>query len=200
MEGEDLIILDNLKNVKNGFYVDAGCYHPLHLNNTHLLYKRGWSGINVDLSEYTIDLFNYLRPDDHNINVAVSNYDGNIKFYYQKTLSQITSVKKELATKRMQGEIKEKKIKANKLDTILENSKFKNQRIDLLNIDVEGGDFEALCSLNFDIYKPRLICIEIEEKNIKDSNIYKYLIKLNYKKIWSSKSNLSHIFTKDVYI
>ena len=100
----------------------------------------------------------------------------------------------------MQGEIKEKKIKANKLDTILENSKFKNQRIDLLNIDVEGGDFEALCSLNFDIYKPRLICIEIEEKNIKDSNIYKYLIKLNYKKIWSSKSNLSHIFTQDVYI
>ena len=199
MEGEDLIILDKLKNIKDGFYVDAGCYHPLHLNNTYLLHKMGWSGINIDLSEYTIDLFNYLRPGDHNVNAAVSNYDGDIKFYYQKKLSQITSVKKELATKRMQGNIKVKKIKAHKLDTILENGKFKNQKIDLLNIDVEGGDYDALCSLNFDLYKPRLICIEIEEENIKDSNIYKYLRKLNYKKIWSSKSNLSHIFTEDAY-
>ena len=153
MEGEDLIILDNLKNIKNGFYVDAGCYHPLHLNNTHLLYKRGWSGINVDLSEYTIDLFNYLRPDDHNINVAVSNYDCNIKFYYQKTLSQITSVKKELATKNARRN-KRKKIKANKLDTILENSKFKNQRIDLLNIDVEGGTLKQYAHLTLIFINP----------------------------------------------
>ena len=40
MEGEDLIISDLTKNIKNGFYVDAGCYHPLHLSNTYLLYKR----------------------------------------------------------------------------------------------------------------------------------------------------------------
>ena len=48
----------------------------------------------------------------------------------------------------MQGEIKEKEIKASKLDTILEKSKFKNQKIDFLNIDVEGGDYEALKSIN----------------------------------------------------
>ena len=30
MEGEDLIIQNYLKNINNGFYVDAGCYHPLH--------------------------------------------------------------------------------------------------------------------------------------------------------------------------
>ena len=129
MEGEDLIILDNIKNINNGFYVDAGCYHPIHLNNTYLLHKKGWSGINIDLSEYTIDLFNYLRPEDLNMNNAVANYDGNIKFYYQKKLSQLTSVKKHIAVKRMQGKIKEKEIKALKLDTILNNSKFKNRKI-----------------------------------------------------------------------
>lgn len=191
MEGEDLIILENLKNINNGLYVDVGCYHPLHLSNTYLLYKNGWRGINIDLSRLTIDLFDYLRPNDLNINAAVSNYNGNIKFYYQKKLSQLTSVKKTVAKKRMQGEIKEKEIKSLKLDTILENSKFKNQRIDLLNIDVEGGDFDALISLNINIYRPRLICIEIDEENSKINN---YLIKFNYKKIWSSKSKMSHIF------
>ncbi len=197
MEGEDLIILDNIKNKNNGFYVDAGCYHPIHLNNTYLLHKKGWSGINIDLSEYTIDLFNYLRPGDLNMNNAVTNYDGNIKFYYQKKLSQLTSVKKHIAVKRMQGKIKEKEIKALKLDTILNNSKFKNKKIDFLNIDIEGGDFDALCSLNFNTYKPRLICIEIDEKNIVESKIYNYLVKLDYLKIWSSKSNLSHIFIEN---
>ena len=194
MEGEDLIISEIFKNIRNGLYVDAGSYHPLHLNNTYLLYKKGWQGINIDLSEYTIKLFNYLRPNDVNINSAVTNFDGQVKFYYQKKLSQLTSIKKNTALKRMQGKIKEKEIEALKLDTIMNNSKFRNKKIDFLNIDIEGGDYEALCSLNFNIYKPKIICIEIDEKNILESNTYKYLFNLNYKKIWSSTSNLSHIF------
>ena len=60
MEGEDLFISQYTKNIKNGFYVDAGCYHPLHLNNTYLLHKKNWNGINIDLSEFSISLFNYL--------------------------------------------------------------------------------------------------------------------------------------------
>ena len=197
MEGEDLVIIENFKNIKNGIYVDAGCYHPLHLNNTFLLYKKGWRGINIDLSEYSIDLFNYLRPDDININNAVTNFDGEIKFYYQKKLSQLTSVKKDTAIRRMQGKINEKKIKALKLDTILENSKYKNKQIDLLNIDVEGGDFDALRSIDLNIYKPKIICIEIDEENILSSETYNYLLNLNYKKVWSSKSNISHIFSRN---
>ncbi len=197
MEGEDLIIYEKLKDIDNGFYVDAGCYHPLHLNNTFLLYKKGWRGINIDLSDFTINLFNYIRPDDSNINSAVANYDGKIKFYFQKKLSQLTSVKKEIASKRMQGKIKEKEIDALKLDSIIAKTKFKNQKIDFLNIDIEGNDYEALQSLNFSVYKPKMICIEIDEENIFNSNIYKYLLNLNYQKIWSSKSNLSHIFIEN---
>ena len=197
MEGEDLIIYEKLKDIDNGFYVDAGCYHPLHLNNTFLLYKKGWRGINIDLSDYTINLFNYIRPDDSNINSAVANYDGKINFYFQKKLSQLTSVKKEIALKRMQGKIKEKEIDALKLDSIIAKTKFKNQKIDFLNIDIEGNDYEALQSLNFSVYKPKMICIEIDEENIFNSNIYKYLLNLNYQKIWSSKSNLSHIFIEN---
>ena len=40
MEGEDKIIVDYFKNIKNGFYVDAGCYHPTHLSNTHILFTK----------------------------------------------------------------------------------------------------------------------------------------------------------------
>ena len=40
------------------------------LNNTFLLYKKG-EEVNIDLSDYTINLFNYIRPDDSNINSAL---------------------------------------------------------------------------------------------------------------------------------
>lgn len=196
MDGEDLAIDKYIEKKEKGFYVDIGAHHPIHRNNTQLLFNRGWGGINIDVNQFSIDLFNFLRPDDVNINSAITNYDGEIKYYYQKELSQLTSVKKEIAIKRMQGEIKEKKIKSLKIDTILNYSKFKNNRIDFLNIDVEGGDFDALRSIDLNVYKPKMICIEIDEKNILSSNIYSYLIKFNYKKVWSSSSNLTHIFTK----
>ena len=37
------------------------------------MYKRGWRGINIDLNSLSIDLFNYHRPDDINLNTGISN-------------------------------------------------------------------------------------------------------------------------------
>ena len=198
MEGEDLVLLDLIKNITNGFYVDAGSYHPLHLSNTYLLYKNKWSGINIDLSQFSTSLFDYMRPTDVNINAAVSNTEEDTVFYYQKELSQLTTVKKKISRERMQGNIKEKKIKSLRLDTIINDSKFKNRKIDFLNIDLEGADFEAIQSLDFKIYQPNIICIEINETNILNSKVFKYLIERNYEMIWSSKSNFSHIFINKI--
>jgi len=194
MEGEDLIIQNYLKNINNGFYVDAGCYHPLHLSNTYLLHKRNWSGINIDISQFSIDLFNFLRPNDLNIYSAVSNTDRDVTIYFQKKISQLNTIYKEISKKRMQGKIQEKNIKSQKLNTILNKSKFINRKIDFLNIDLEGADYEALQSLDFNIYRPKVICVEINDKDIISSNIFNFLNNLKYKLVWSSKSNLSHIF------
>ena len=94
----------------------------------------------------------------------------------------------------MQGNIKEKYINSDTLTSIIERTKFKNKKIDFLNIDVEGADYETLTSLDFKIYYPKIICIEITENNIEDSKIFKFLTSLNYKKVWSSKANITHIF------
>ena len=94
----------------------------------------------------------------------------------------------------MQGKIQEKNIKSQKLNTILNKSKFINRKIDFLNIDLEGADYEALQSLDFNIYRPKVICVEINDKDIIGSDIFNFLNNLKYKLVWSSKSNLSHIF------
>ena len=81
MLGEDIFVKKFFKDKKKGFYVDIGCYHPIDGNNTYLLYKKGWEGINIDLNKTSIDLFNRARKNDNNLNVAISNKSKKIKFY-----------------------------------------------------------------------------------------------------------------------
>ena len=73
MFGEDLVVKEIFKNKKNGFYVDVGCYHPIEGNNTHLLFKKGWTGVNIDLNKTSIELFNRARKNEKNLNIAISN-------------------------------------------------------------------------------------------------------------------------------
>lgn len=50
--GQDLFVLNLLKN-KNGTFLDLGCYHPKNINNTFLLEENGWTGISLDLNDYS---------------------------------------------------------------------------------------------------------------------------------------------------
>ena len=194
MNNEDTAILDYFKDRKNGFYVDVGCYHPVHRNNTHLLYMQKWEGVNIDSSQFSIDLFNYMRPNDLNYNCAISDKTENIKIFYQKELSQLSTTEKAQAESVFQGKIKEKDIQAFTLDEILSRGKYNNSKIDLLDIDVEGADLKVLRGLSFDKFKPELVCVEIHENEIKKSDIYNFLINKKYELLWSGV--FSHIFKR----
>ena len=194
MDNEDTVVLNYFKNKKKGFYVDVGCYHPIHRNNTYLLHKQDWSGVNIDTSEFSIDLFNYMRPKDLNYNCAISNKNEMIKLFYQKELSQLSTTERNQATTVFQGNIKKKKIQAFSLDEILNRDRYKNIKIDFLDIDVEGADLKVLEGLSFDKFKPELVCVEIHAKEIKQSAIYNFLIDKNYELLWSGV--FSHIFKR----
>ena len=53
--GEDSFLVDYFKNTSNGRYIDIGSFHPFRGSNTYLLYKKGWSGINIDINKISID-------------------------------------------------------------------------------------------------------------------------------------------------
>ena len=192
MDNEDTAILDYFKDKKSGFYVDVGCYHPIHRNNTYLLHKQNWRGINIDVSQFSVELFDHLRPDDLNYNCAVSNKNETVKLFFQKELSQLSTTENDQAKKVFQGNIKEKEIQAFTLDEILNRDKYKNVKIDFLNIDVEGADFKVLNGLSFQKFNPELICVEIHDKEIKESKTYNFLKDKNYQLIWSGV--FSHLF------
>ena len=194
MDGEDTEIVKYFDNKKNGFYVDVGSYHPIERNNTMLLYNKGWEGINIDISDFSIKLFDQLRSRDINLNLAVSKKNGYVDMFFQKKLSQLSTIKKINANNVFQGKVKTEKIVSKKLTEIIDNSKYKGKKIDFLDIDVEGADLDVLESLDFDRYSPELICVEVIKKKTEESEIFKFLKSKNYQKIWSGV--FSHLFKK----
>jgi FkbM family methyltransferase len=207
MDGEDIAIDQYVEKKNKGFYVDVGAHHPVQRNNTNLLFKKGWEGINIDINEFSIDLFNYLRPKDINLLTAISDQEGEITFYYQKQFSQLNTTDRKIAHAHFHGNFKKRIVKCQTIHNILNNSIYKGTKIDFLNIDVEGAEMKVLKTLNFNMYDPSVICIEIlgyrnidsreREIKIKNDEIYKYLINKNYKKVWSGSSYCSHLFIKN---
>ena len=207
MDGEDLAIDQYIEKKEKGFYVDIGAHHPIHRNNTQLLFNRGWEGINIDVNQFSIDLFNFLRPKDLNLLTAISDREGEITFFYQKKFSQLNTTDKKIANENFQGNFKERLVKSQTIHSVLTHSKYKEIKIDFLNIDVEGAEMKVLKTLNFEIYDPKVICIEIlgyrelgskeRENRIKNDEIYKYLVEKDYKKVWSGSSYCSHLFIKN---
>lgn len=191
--GVDIIIENIFRNQNNGFYIDVGCQHPIKNNNTFLLHKKGWFGINIDLDKDNIDLFNSSRPNDENINIAVSDdiKDVDLYFYHKKSPINTIDLKTSKFQKAKVSNIK--KIRTNTLSNIISSSKFKNVSIDLLSVDVEGHEIQVFEGFDFVKYSPNVIIVEyldlnisklevknLSIKNIINSEIYKLLSSKNY--------------------
>ena len=81
--GEDIIIkflFDSLL-IHRGTYMDIGANDPIKYNNTYLLYKNGWHGVNIDPQAEAINKFNKLRKRDKNLQIGVGATTGDFKFY-----------------------------------------------------------------------------------------------------------------------
>ncbi len=188
----DLIIDYIFKNKNKGTYVDVGAQHPISNNNTYLLFKRGWKGINIDLDRKNIDLFKLSRPNDINLNYAVSNIKGEAELYFYHETSPINTLSKEVHEYQKANIREIKKIQTFTLNYILEKINF-NEEIDYMNIDVEGYEEKVLGGFDIKRYRPNVISVEyldlkmkkLEFKNnnilnLLNSNIYKYFVDNNY--------------------
>ncbi|MFT6206922.1 MAG: FkbM family methyltransferase [Colwellia sp.] len=185
-EGEDMILRRLFENQLMGFYVDVGAHHPKRFSNTYFFYKKGWRGINIDAMPNSMRLFKKVRPRDINIEKPVSD-KKQILTYYIFNEPALNGFSKELSGKRNgQGGYfveRTENIETTTLEDILNCNLPINQPIDFLSIDVEGLDFKVLKSNNFDIYRPKVILIEILKSCLEDvlkSEVAVYLTKENY--------------------
>jgi len=85
--GQDIFVY-NILNKNNGTFLDLGCYLPKNINNTYLLELNGWSGISLDIIDYSEEWKErknkFIQQDCMNINLDKlldSNYDNKVIDY-----------------------------------------------------------------------------------------------------------------------
>lgn len=140
-----------------GFYLDIGAYHPFAYNNTRWAYKLGWRGMNIDPNEQSIELFNIFRPNDININSGVSDKNEDLTYYIKKGAEGMNSFLKE--NESAESITSTKIMRVRNINDILEE--YHVEKIDFVDIDVEGLDEKIVCTFNWKKYSPECALIEL---------------------------------------
>ena len=184
--GEDLILLKylNYKKIEKGKYLDIGAFHPRWVSNTHLLHKKGFSGYCVDLDEKRLRWFKFSRGSKvKTICGAVSNsHEEFIKVYKFKRKSPFSLID---TTSLKHAEYFESKGKSKYEIINVKNFHIndifnKVGKINVLNIDIEGKDFEVIKSSNLEIIDPEIILIEDNSGYFPLNELENFFSKKNY--------------------
>jgi FkbM family methyltransferase len=162
-EGEDVLLDRFFEQKPRGFYVDIGAHHPIRFSNTHLFYRRGWRGINVDAMPGSMKEFAKLRPEDQNVEALVSDKCQRSEFFLfnEPALNTcepaLARQRDGLSTFRLTGSTV---VESQTLSAILDRYLPARQAIDFLSVDVEGMDLAVLRSNDWDRFRPTVIVAE----------------------------------------
>ena len=189
-DGQDQYLENNVfKGYKNGFYVDVGAHNGISINNTLYFEKNNnWTGINIEPIKKVFDDLQINRPNNINLNCAVSNNDGETEFICNTGYTEmISGIKDTFDTRHLQRLDRENRamgstteiinVKTKKLETIFNEHNILH--VNYLSIDVEGAEFEVIKSINFDKVFIDVIAFENNYSDV-SIPIIKYLEENNY--------------------
>ena len=172
--GEDQIVLAWLEvvyrlNIKDVRYLDIGANDPSELSNTFLLYKLGATGVLVEPDPDLCEALNDRRQRDVVLNVAAA-FDEkrsaklkrltarSFNTFLTEKVDDVIQSSKEWRPEQRQSMIDEIDVNLVPMNDILAQH-FSNG-IDFISIDTEGVDMPILQSIDFNRYRPKMICVE----------------------------------------
>jgi FkbM family methyltransferase len=142
-----------------------------------------------------MNLFRYLRPRDINVEVAISDVEGEAAYYQFKfgafngLEAAIAEQRAELASNHSEWASPGQQLKSKiivhtePLRNVLEKHLAPRQQIDFMSIDVEGLELQVLQSNDWERFQPRVVVVEILQKTIDHitvTPVAKYLASLGY--------------------
>jgi FkbM family methyltransferase len=172
--------LERYLDFDGGFFIEAGANDGFAQSNTYYFEKlRNWSGILVEPIPELFAKCRALRQKSFVLNAALVSpeyAERTIQIHYADLMSVVSShfessqrLAEHLA--HAQPHVRDRKIPATvtvpafTLNSVLEARGFAGQ-IDLLSLDLEGYEVQALKGLDFSRYKPRFICVEVRNDDL----------------------------------
>jgi FkbM family methyltransferase len=191
--GEDALVNGLLSRYKFVFkkplevsYLDIGAWKPIQDSNTFFLYKSGRKGTAVEPNPNLVHQWKATRPLDHLINVGCStNPVEKMNFFHKLASSNTLNSDFAASIESTQGYKVEATIDVPCL-TLQEIVYVHTERFELpyiLDIDVEGMDFEVIQTFDFRFNRPIVVIIEDAPGNgstLSESLIHKFLTGKSY--------------------
>lgn len=184
-EGEDQVILRQLADSSEGFYIEVGALAPKRFSNTWLFYTLGWSGILIEPNPTVKSGFQKSRPRDIFVNEGVSSHEQSLPYYQFEEPAFNTFDHSTAKERRDQGFAfnEETSIRTRPLKEILAQHLPPGTRIRLLSIDVEGFDEIVIKSNDWCKFHPEWLIVEILNTDFTEINQHPlalYLAEKNY--------------------
>lgn len=197
------IYLEYLGVKDDGYFFEAGAFDGFHWSNTQMLAALGWRGLLLEPHPvYYEQCFDRYAGNDkvQVLKLAVSCYTGPGLLFTGGSLStleaQTVDIYNKIPTLQSSGlsGMDYTGCWVETLDGLL-NIWCDRRRIDVLSLDVEGGELAALAGLNLARWRPRLAIVETHELypdirlSWKAGAVDTFFLPLGYKKVHADTIN-----------
>lgn len=150
-------------------YIDIGSNYPHASNNTYAYYVKGCRGVLIEPNEKLCEISRTVRPEDVIINAGVKFDEQDEATYFTFEDTGINTFDEARANEMQQKGhelLAKKTIKLVALNDIFEKH-FSGEKVDYMSLDAESVDFAILQSIDFNKYRPKVICVEATKASFK---------------------------------
>jgi len=166
--GEDLVSLTLLQKlgVANPTYLDVGAFLPILGNNTYLMSRNGGHGVLVEPNVACIKELKSKRPGDIVLNIGIAFTEKEeVADYYVLNHPQMNTFDGDEARRRETDSQRQTLIKEVVKMPLVPINKVIAEHMngtapDYLSVDVEGLELTILKTLDFNKYRPKVICAD----------------------------------------
>lgn len=142
-------------------YIELGVMEPVAGNNTYFFYKRGAKGILVEANPGCIEKIQYARARDKILCRAVfAEHVDTVPFYIADDEGLSSVIEKHVEGWEGHYHVERLEVPVIHINEVFELLE-KERDCDLLSIDIEGYDLQALQSLDWKKHRPKIIITEL---------------------------------------
>ena len=162
------------------------------------MYLKGWRGICVDADPISVEALRQHRPGDICLHAGVGRTRGAIPFYRFEggAVSTFDEASRDTWIRNGSRLASSDLVDIVPLGELLKPILRKGQKVDYLNIDVEGHDMDALETYDFENFAPNVISVEteIDLHNPSSNPAFSFLSKKGYR--LASHAIITSIYVK----